>query len=66
MPIAFPKETEAAWLDPELTDVALAIEFAREQAITEFAYHAVNPRVNNSRSEGAELIETFQNPDWSF
>ena len=59
MPIALPRETEGAWLDQELTDAALAIEFAREQAITEFVYHAVNPRVNNSRSGGAELIEPF-------
>ena len=62
MPIALPKETEAAWLDPELTDATKAIEFAREQAITEFVCHAVNPRVNNVRNEGAGLIELFQNP----
>ena len=62
MPIALPKETEAAWLDPEFTDAALAIEFARQQATTEFVYHAVNPRVNNFRNEGAELIEPFENP----
>ena len=62
MPIALPKETEAAWLDPELTDATKAIEFAREQANTEFVYHAVNPRVNNSRSEGAALIEPFEIP----
>ena len=61
MPIALPKETEAAWLDPELTDAALAIAFAREQTITEFVYHTVNPRMNNSRSEGAELIDPFEN-----
>ena len=36
MPIALPKETEGAWLNPELTDAAKAIEFAREQATTEF------------------------------
>ena len=62
MPIALPKETEDAWLDSAMTDAALAIEFAREQGITEFVYHAVNPRVNNSRSEGAELMEPFENP----
>ena len=62
MPIALPRETEGAWLDSALTDAALAIAFARGQATTEFAYHAVNPRVNNSRSEGVELIEPFENP----
>ena len=61
MPIALPKETEGAWLDPEFTDAAAAVEFAREQAITEFVYHVVNPRVNNSRGEGVELIEPFEN-----
>ena len=61
MPIALPKETEGAWLDSALTDAALAIALAREKSITEFVYHAVNPRVNNSRSEGAEMIETFEN-----
>ena len=61
MPIVLPKETEGAWLDSGLTDAAAAIAFAREQAITEFVYHAVNPRVNNSRSEGAGLIEAFDN-----
>ena len=60
MPIALPKETEAAWLDSSLTDSGQAIAFAREQSITEFVYYAVNSRVNNSRSEGAELIEPFE------
>ena len=62
MPIALPKEIEGAWLDSALTDAALAIAFAREKSITEFVYHAVNPRVNNARNEGAELIEPFENP----
>ena len=62
MPIALPKETEAAWLDSSLTDAGLAIAFAREQSITEFVYHAVNLRVNKSRSEGAELIAPFESP----
>ena len=62
MPIALPIETEAAWLDPELTDAALAIAFAREQATTEFVHYTVNPRVNNARNEGAELIVVFENP----
>ena len=61
MPIVLPKETEAAWLDPELTDAALAIAFAREHSVTDFEFYMVNPRVNNSRSEGAELIEPFEN-----
>ena len=62
MPIALPKDAGLAWLDPELTDAALAIAFAREQSITEFVYYAVNSRVNNSRSEGAALIVPFEIP----
>ena len=61
MPIALQKETEAAWLDSSLTDAALAIALAREKSITDFDFYTVNPRVNNSRSEGAELMELFAN-----
>ena len=62
MPIALPKETEAAWLDPELTDATKAIELARENSITDFEFYMVNSRVNNSKSRGAELIEPFEIP----
>ena len=62
MPIPLPKDAEAAWLDAGMTDPDAAIRFAREFAVTEFVHHPVNPRVNNSRSEGAELIEPFENP----
>jgi len=60
MPIALPKDAEAAWLDPALTDAVAAVNLARERAVTEFVHHAVNPRVNNARNEGAELIEAFE------
>ena len=62
MPIALPKDAQSQWLDPEQADATQAVEFARERAMTQFVYHMVNPRVNNSRSEGAELIEPFANP----
>ena len=62
MPIVLPKEAESRWLDSDLTDAAKAIERARDSAMTEFVYYAVNPRVNNSRSEGPELIKPFENP----
>ena len=61
-PSALPKDAGLAWLDPELTDATKANEFARKQASTEFVYDTVNPRVNNSRSQGAELIEPFEIP----
>jgi putative SOS response-associated peptidase YedK len=62
MPIALSKESESSWLDPSLTDAVKAIQFAINQSDADFAYRMVNPRVNNSRSEGAELIEPFEIP----
>jgi len=43
MPIALPKDAEAAWLDPRMTDAAAAIEFAREFAVTEFVSPSRRP-----------------------
>ena len=62
MPIALPKETAGAWLDSAMTDAALVIALAREKSITDFDFYTVNPRVNNSRSEGAALIVPFEIP----
>ena len=62
MPIALPKDAEAAWLDPAVTDAAAAIEFARERAVTAFEHYPVNMRVNNAKNEGTELIVRFENP----
>ena len=62
MPIALPKGTDAAWLDPALTDAPQAIALARENSITDFVLRQVNPRVNNARNEGADLIAPFPNP----
>jgi putative SOS response-associated peptidase YedK len=62
MPIALPKKAEVAWLDPDFTDAALTMEFAREHAMTDFVLQPVGMRVNNARNEGADLIEPFQNP----
>lgn len=46
MPIVLPKSAHAAWFYRELTDAAVAIEFAREQAVTDFLVHAVELRVS--------------------
>ncbi len=62
MPIALPKDAEAAWLDAGMSDAAAVIEFARECAVTDFFHHPVNPMVNNARNEGASLVEPFENP----
>jgi putative SOS response-associated peptidase YedK len=62
MPIALPKDAEAAWLDPRMTDAATAVGFARDNAITDLVLHPVNPRVINSGNEGAEPTSPFENP----
>lgn len=62
MPVALPKDAEGAWLDPELTDPVVMVEFARDTAITEFMLHPVTPRLNNAANEGADLMEPFANP----
>jgi putative SOS response-associated peptidase YedK len=59
MPIVLPKDAHAAWLYRELTDAAVAIEFAREQAMTEVVCHAVDARVDNAPNRGAELNLTL-------
>ena len=59
MPIALPKETEAAWLDPALTDAPQAIELARENSITDFVLRQVIPRVNSARNEGGGSYRAF-------
>jgi putative SOS response-associated peptidase YedK len=62
MPIVLSRDTHSVWLDPGLTDASQAIDLARSLAATDLVYHTVHPRVNSSRSEGAELIEPFANP----
>jgi putative SOS response-associated peptidase YedK len=62
MPIVLPKEAESAWLDPEMTDAATVIDFARDNAMTDFTLFPFSPRVKDSRNEGVELIERFDNP----
>ena len=54
VPIVLPKDAHAAWLYRELTDAAVAIEFAREQAVSEFVHHPVDLRVDIARNEAAE------------
>ena len=54
VPIVLPKDAHAAWLYRELTDAAVAIEFAREQAVSEFVRHPVDLRVDIACNEAAE------------
>jgi putative SOS response-associated peptidase YedK len=56
VPIVLPRDAHAAWLYRELTDAAVAIEFAREQAVTEFVHHPLDLRADNGRHKAAELV----------
>jgi putative SOS response-associated peptidase YedK len=60
MPVVLAREAEAAWLDPALTRGTEALALARRHSVTGFAHHPVSTRVNNARSEGAELIEPLK------
>ena len=62
MPVALPKDTQAAWLELGLTDAATAIDWVRESAITDFVYHPVNSCLNNASNESAALMAAFENP----
>ena len=62
MPIVLAKSAHAAWLYREMTDAAVAIEFAREQAVTEFVHHPIDRPINNARTGGAVLNEAFEQP----
>ena len=62
MPLILPKDAEAAWLDREQTDGQGALDSAQSVAVTTVGHHAVSSRVNNSKSQGAELIEPIPNP----
>ena len=56
VPIVLPRNAHAAWLYRELTDAAIAVDFAREQALTEFVHHAIDLRNENDRDGNATLI----------
>jgi putative SOS response-associated peptidase YedK len=53
MPVALARDAEAAWLDPELTDPALMIEFARDNCLTEFLVHLVDAGDTSPRGAAA-------------
>jgi putative SOS response-associated peptidase YedK len=62
MPIVLPKDAQAAWLYRELTDAAVAVEFAREQALTEFFQHPLDLRAGTTRTKTAASFVPFANP----
>jgi putative SOS response-associated peptidase YedK len=57
MPVILPDEAQFAWIDPKQTDSEKALAMAEENAVTAVEHYRVNPRVNNAKNQGAELIE---------
>ena len=56
VPIVLPRNAHAAWLYRDLTDATIAIDFAREQAMQEFAYHAIDQREDIDRHANTALF----------
>jgi putative SOS response-associated peptidase YedK len=58
MPVALDDAALEHWLDPQLADAARVNALIGAHALSaEFSHFEVSTRVNNSRSEGAQLIE---------
>ena len=60
MPVILPQPAHSTWLDPEQTDAGKVLGIAREVAVTQVEFYAVNQRVNNAKNQGAELVEPLQ------
>ena len=58
MPVVLAERGHAEWLDAARTDPKQVSETLRAHSLTgEFAHYSVSTAVNNSRSEGPQLIE---------
>ena len=57
MPVILRQEDEEEWLDPEQTDPVALERFYEPFPADLMAGRPVNPKVNNTRNEGPELIE---------
>ena len=57
MPVVLPKDAEAAWLDPTLTDAAKAMAVALEKGVTEVKHHPVSSRVNTAAVDDPQLTQ---------
>ena len=62
MPVILPDAAHAEWLDPGLKDADKVARLIDTRALSaEFAHYRVSTAVNNSRSEGAPLIDEIRN-----
>lgn len=59
MPVILPKAAHATWLDPAQTDAGKVLELARECAVTQVEHYPVSARVNATKNEGPELIQSI-------
>lgn len=57
MPVLLSKDSEQAWLDPQVTDPARAMAAALEQGVTEVEHHPVSTRVNIVANDDRTLTE---------
>lgn len=58
MPVALPAAAHAEWLDPACKDADKVAGLIERHALSaQFAHYTVSTAVNNSRAEGAQLIE---------
>lgn len=60
MPVVLREQATDEWSDPGQTDAARVQAIIAEGAQSDFTYHPVGTRVNNSRSTGPELIEPVE------
>ncbi len=56
MPVVLPARAFGEWLDPGLTDGARVRSIIDACAQTDFTFHTVSTKVNNSRNTGPELV----------
>jgi len=56
MPVVLSKDSEKAWLDPEITDPSQAMAAALENGVTGIEHHRVSHRVNVSSNDDEALV----------
>lgn len=61
MPVILPVEQFEAWTNPALNTAQASAEILKT-ALSEFKWHPVSTRVNNARTEGAELMQPVAIP----
>ncbi|MEO6715134.1 MAG: SOS response-associated peptidase [Mycobacteriales bacterium] len=57
MPVVLPRDLWDDWLDPQACDRADAVALLHAAGVPELVAHPVSTRVNNVRSEGADLLD---------